>query len=172
MISTPSSRSGRSRSPRCSRRCGSRVGHRDLKHRDGRAGIHDGQRHIRAVIEPAVRVVGDGLVVGHQRLDARGEACAPWRVVGGVVVVTLREAPEVMRQWRIGDGRPDRQRGGLPMSGHDERSPDGVGSSRRPCRKLRRPTPRRRRSGWRAMGQVQGRDHTPSLAPRTIGCSP
>src|SRR6476619_6998409 len=29
-------------------------GHRDLQHRDGGVGIHDGQRHIGAVVKPAV----------------------------------------------------------------------------------------------------------------------
>jgi hypothetical protein len=44
----------------------------NLQHRYVCAGIHDGQRHVRAMVEPAVRIVRDGFAVGHQRLDLRG----------------------------------------------------------------------------------------------------
>ena len=72
MTSTPSSRSGRSRAPRSQQALRVEGRHGDLQHRDVGVGIHDGQRHVGAVVQPAVRVVGDGLAVGHQRL-------APWR---------------------------------------------------------------------------------------------
>ena len=113
MTRTPSSRSGaaahRGEQPlRVQRR------HRDLQHRDVGVRIHHGQRDVRAVVEPAVRVMGDGLVVGHQRLDPGGQLRRARRVIGDVVVV-LREAPEVVGQWGFGGGGADRQRRSLPV---------------------------------------------------------
>src|SRR6267143_6412077 len=37
------------------------AGHRDLQHRDVRGGIHHRQGHVRAVVEAALRLVGNML---------------------------------------------------------------------------------------------------------------
>ena len=55
--------------------------HRDLQHRDVRVRVHHRQRDVRAVVEAASRLLGDLLVVGHQRADARGQLGRAGRVV-------------------------------------------------------------------------------------------
>ena len=52
---------------------------RDLQYRNVRSGIHDDQRHIRAVVEPAVRIVGDGSPSGIDSSTVAARAGAPVR---------------------------------------------------------------------------------------------
>ena len=119
MISTPSSRSGRSRSPSSSSRAGSWVGSDICSTGMSAVGVHDLQRHPGAVVEAAAGVLVHRLAGRHHR---RRPAGASADGVGGLVghlVVPRREPAEVVDQRRA--ARPtEHDRRGLPVRADDE----------------------------------------------------
>ena len=155
MISTPSSRSGRSRSPSLIRRCGSCGGQRHLQDRDVGLGEHDLQRHPGAVVEAAADVLVDGLAVGHHRRDPLGQVRGVRCLVGHLVVLR-REPAEVVDERRVARREADRR--GLPVGADDEdrrRARQVAGPGRqlpRPDRVVEQRAGRRGRCRGRACG--------------------
>ena len=99
MISTPSSRSGRSRSAELQQPDRVVGRQRHLQHRDVGVGVHDLQRHPGAVVEAAAGVLVHRLGRRHHRRDALGERGGVRGRVGHPVVLRV-EAAEVVDQRR------------------------------------------------------------------------
>ena len=110
MISTPSSRSGRSRSPSVEQPHRVVGGQRHLQHRDVGLGVHDPQRHPGAVVEAAAGVLVDRLGGRHQRRRSAGRA--PWRRA------SRRSSGSTSRRSRR-SRRPAARRSALRLTGAD-----------------------------------------------------
>ena len=137
------------------------VGHRHLEDGDVGVRVHRHERHERPVVEAAVGILGDFLVVRHQRRDPGGQVRSDGRVVAHLVVAE-REAVEVVRE-RDRRRRADGHRRGFPVGAHDE-DRGGAGQALGPGAQLGRPLgvlEERRR----AVAEVQSRE---SFHGRTV----
>src|SRR5439155_632892 len=112
--------------------------HRDLEHRHVGSRIHHGERHVGAVVKPAIGLFGNRLI-GKQAPNVGGQLRRARRWIS-CLVIALGKATEVIDERRAGARRADRQWGVFPV-GRDHQDRGRTRQGVRPGGQLGDPQP-------------------------------